>query len=108
MNKGTGKVTKTWNFVKRLVSKEKNRYQYGGFDFDMSYILPNVIAMGFPALGTESLYRNSMADIKNFFMEMYETYIKWVMNPFYQINTPIKSLNFEKKAQLYGRKFLTG
>lgn len=44
--------------------------------------------------------------IKSFFNEMYETYIKHLMNPFYTPNTPIKSANFEKKAQLYGRKFL--
>ena len=46
--------------------------------------------------------------IKSFFSEMYETYIKQIMNPFYAINTPIKSPSFEKKAQFYGRKFLTG
>ena len=46
--------------------------------------------------------------IKSFFLEMYETYIKWIMNPFYELNTPIKSQAFEKKAQMYGRKFLTG
>ncbi|TGZ55709.1 Trafficking protein particle complex subunit 2 [Temnothorax longispinosus] len=64
--------------------------------------------------------------IKNFFNEMYETYIKverqcglvverqtrnlrnqYSMNPFYKLNTPIKSLGFEKKAQLYGRKYLS-
>ncbi|XP_039965164.1 probable trafficking protein particle complex subunit 2 [Bactrocera neohumeralis] len=44
--------------------------------------------------------------IKNFFNEMYETYIKHSMNSFYKINTPIKSPVFEKKAQLFGRKFL--
>ena len=40
--------------------------------------------------------------------EMYETYIKWLMNPFYDLNAPIKSQAFERKAQLYGRKYLTG
>ena len=39
---------------------------------------------------------------------MYETYIKWLMNPFYDLNAPIKSQAFERKAQLYGRKYLTG
>ena len=29
------------------------------------------------------------------------------MNPFYKLNTPIKSVGFEKKAQFYGRKYLT-
>ena len=46
--------------------------------------------------------------IINFFLEMYETYIKWVMNPFYEINSPFKSQTFERKSQMYGRKFLTG
>uniref|UniRef100_A0A1B0DF61 Uncharacterized protein n=1 Tax=Phlebotomus papatasi TaxID=29031 RepID=A0A1B0DF61_PHLPP len=44
--------------------------------------------------------------IKTFFMEMYETYIKYSMNPFYTKNTPIRSATFDKKAQLFGRKYL--
>jgi len=32
---------------------------------------------------------------------------QYSMNPFYKLNTPIKSLGFEKKAQLYGRKYLS-
>lgn len=45
--------------------------------------------------------------IKLFFQEMYETYIKFSMNPFYEHNTPIKSPTFEQKAVYYGRKFLS-
>ena len=44
--------------------------------------------------------------IKQFFQEMYETYIKYSMNPFYEHDTQIKSPAFEQKAIYYGRKFL--
>lgn len=37
---------------------------------------------------------------------MYETYIKFILNPFYQLDTPIKSSTFEKKAQVFGKKYL--
>ncbi|KAJ8971438.1 hypothetical protein NQ314_000694 [Rhamnusium bicolor] len=45
--------------------------------------------------------------IKNFFSEIYEAYIKHLMNPFYEEDTSIKSAAFEKKAQLYGKKYLS-
>ncbi|CAK5072535.1 unnamed protein product [Meloidogyne enterolobii] len=44
--------------------------------------------------------------IKQFFQEIYEMYIKYSMNPFYQHDSPIRSVNFEQKAGIYGRKFL--
>ena len=62
---------KTWNILKILVSKNKNRYVNEGFDLDLSYILPNVIAMGFPSQGIEGLYRNHMEDVQRFFNKQY-------------------------------------
>jgi len=46
--------------------------------------------------------------IKSFFWEMFEMYIKYSMNPFYVQNTKIISPTFDKKASLYGRKYLVG
>jgi len=54
------------NSLKHLVSKNKNRYQDGKFDLDLSYITPKIVAMGFPSIGKEALYRNSISDVKSF------------------------------------------
>ncbi|CAB4022190.1 Trafficking particle complex subunit 2, partial [Paramuricea clavata] len=44
--------------------------------------------------------------IKNFFNEVYETFIKVMMNPFYQHNTKIQLPVFDKKVMVAGRKHL--
>ena len=64
-NQGDGKLAKA-NFLKRLVSKKKRRLQTEYYDLDMAYITERVIGMGFPAIGAETLYRNSRDDLKSF------------------------------------------
>ena len=60
-------VDKTFGGVRKLVSKKKKRYTQDGFDLDLSYITPQIVAMGFPSTGTESLYRNPMPQVEAFF-----------------------------------------
>jgi phosphatidylinositol-3,4,5-trisphosphate 3-phosphatase and dual-specificity protein phosphatase PTEN len=54
------------SFVRNAVSKKKKRYRRDGFDLDLSYILPNVIAMGFPSQDIEGMYRNKLSTVRKF------------------------------------------
>lgn len=64
------------SMVKGLVSKKKRRFVLDGFDLDLTYITNRIIAMGFPSDGTESLYRNDMADVQRFFNQRHEGHYK--------------------------------
>ena len=62
------------NIFKRLVSKKKRRIQTEFYDLDMAYITERVIGMGFPATGCETLYRNSISDLRAFLDRYHREY----------------------------------
>ncbi|KOO29531.1 phosphatase and tensin-like protein [Chrysochromulina tobinii] len=63
---GHAKTTGLTNRVRKLVSLKKRRFVGDGFDLDLTYITPRVIAMGFPSEGAEGVYRNPMSEVVSF------------------------------------------
>jgi len=70
----TGK--KTHNPLKKLVSQNKRRYHQNGFDLDLSYITERIIAMGLPADGFATIYRNTRSDVIEFFRKFHTGHYK--------------------------------
>ena len=62
--------------VKSLVSQDKTRFCYDGFDLDLTYITPKIIAMGFPSTAIEGIYRNNLEDVQNFFATRHNFHYK--------------------------------
>eukprot|EP00758_Cryptobia_borreli_P005300 Tbor_TRINITY_DN4825_c0_g4::TRINITY_DN4825_c0_g4_i1::g.1517::m.1517/K01110/PTEN; phosphatidylinositol-3,4,5-trisphosphate 3-phosphatase and dual-specificity protein phosphatase PTEN len=54
------------NLARECVSKEKKRTITPDFNLDLAVIHDHIIAMGFPSIGVESLYRNRYRDVRKF------------------------------------------
>lgn len=60
------------------MSQGRNRYVDEKYDLDLSYITPNIIAMGFPGEGFTGYYRNDINEISDFLQEKHEgNYMVW-------------------------------
>lgn len=57
------------DLLRTIVSGKKKRLRERGYDLDLSYITPRIIAMSFPAQGFEKLYRNSCDTVSRFLNE---------------------------------------
>lgn len=64
------------NALKSLVSKKKIRYKKDGFNLDLTYINDRVIAMGFPSENVESIYRNSLDEVRKLLEEKHKDHYK--------------------------------
>eukprot|EP00756_Hemistasia_phaeocysticola_P005734 Hpha_TRINITY_DN13475_c0_g2::TRINITY_DN13475_c0_g2_i1::g.131359::m.131359/K01110/PTEN; phosphatidylinositol-3,4,5-trisphosphate 3-phosphatase and dual-specificity protein phosphatase PTEN len=64
------------SIVRGWVSMNKMRFQEDGFDLDLTYITPNVLAMGFPSHGTEGLFRNPVDQVERFFDQRHRNHFR--------------------------------
>jgi phosphatidylinositol-3,4,5-trisphosphate 3-phosphatase/dual-specificity protein phosphatase PTEN len=51
------------DWLRKIVSGKRRRFNDDNYDLDITYITPRVIAMSFPASGVEQMYRNSISDV---------------------------------------------
>ena len=51
------------DWLRKIVSGKRNRFQEQGFDLDITYITDKVLAMSFPASGLECMYRNKIWEV---------------------------------------------
>lgn len=57
------------NFLKELITLKKNRLRDAGYNLDLTYITPRIIAMAYPSSGLETTFRNNIKDVVSFLNE---------------------------------------
>ena len=51
------------DYFKVLVSGPKHRFKENGYNLDLTYVCPRIVAMSYPASGVEKIYRNSIDQV---------------------------------------------
>lgn len=64
------------SLVRALVSGNRVRLTKEGYDLDMCYITPRIIAMGYPASGMESQYRNPISEVTRYLTQFHASHYK--------------------------------
>ena len=64
------------SLIKHVASGNRRRYIDNGFDLDLTYIKPNIVAMGFPGDQLEGIYKNYKKEVVRFFDERHPDHYK--------------------------------
>ena len=57
------------DILRKIVSGRKKRYLEDGYNLDLTYITPRIIAMSLPGEGLHKMYRNSIDSVSKFLNE---------------------------------------
>ena len=52
------------DWLRKIVSGNRRRFQDDKYNLDITYITNRVIAMSFPASGFEQMYRNNINEVR--------------------------------------------
>ena len=74
--KGRWTDPRLFRTIRQVVSLNKKRFQDQGFDLDLTYITPRIIAMGFPSENAEGIYRNPRSEVQAFFEKRHSDHYK--------------------------------